>query len=187
MNCIEGNYDYGFYWNLYLDGTIEAEVKLTGIVGVTAIDPAAEALLSDEEVAMRRSFAPMIATNVASPVHQHLFCYRLDWELDGEGAENCFFEDQIETVPMSDTNPDGTQFRAVSKLLEDEESAKSNIAPEVNRSWKIVNRHKTNKLGKPVSYKVLPFASFGNRLESQNVRFWARGGHGQQQFFGLTV
>ena len=27
-----GNYDYGFYWYLYLDGTIQLEVKATGIV-----------------------------------------------------------------------------------------------------------------------------------------------------------
>ena len=26
-----GNYDYGFYWYLYLDGTIELEVKATGV------------------------------------------------------------------------------------------------------------------------------------------------------------
>ena len=32
-----GNYDYGFYWYLYLDGTIQMEIKLTGIVGVSAI------------------------------------------------------------------------------------------------------------------------------------------------------
>ena len=27
-----GNYDYGFYWYLYLDGTIEFEAKATGVV-----------------------------------------------------------------------------------------------------------------------------------------------------------
>ncbi len=26
------NYDYGFYWYFYQDGTIEMEVKLTGII-----------------------------------------------------------------------------------------------------------------------------------------------------------
>ena len=31
-----GNYDYGFYWYLYLDGTIELEVKATGIVFTSA-------------------------------------------------------------------------------------------------------------------------------------------------------
>ena len=27
-----GNYEYGFYWYFYLDGNIQLEVKLTGIV-----------------------------------------------------------------------------------------------------------------------------------------------------------
>ncbi len=27
-----GNYEYGFFWYFYLDGTIQAEVKLTGII-----------------------------------------------------------------------------------------------------------------------------------------------------------
>ena len=27
-----GNYDYGFYWYLYLDGTIELEAKATGVL-----------------------------------------------------------------------------------------------------------------------------------------------------------
>lgn len=31
-----GNYDYGFYWYLYQDGTIELECKLTGIVATMA-------------------------------------------------------------------------------------------------------------------------------------------------------
>ena len=31
-----GNYDYGFYWYLYLDGTIELECKATGVVFASA-------------------------------------------------------------------------------------------------------------------------------------------------------
>ena len=31
-----GNYDYGFYWYLYQDGTIAAEIKATGIVATKA-------------------------------------------------------------------------------------------------------------------------------------------------------
>ena len=31
-----GNYDYGFYWYFYLDGTIEFEVKATGVVFTAA-------------------------------------------------------------------------------------------------------------------------------------------------------
>src|SRR5207249_4829442 len=36
-----GNYEYGFYWYFYLDGTIQHEVKLTGIMSTMAVDPAA--------------------------------------------------------------------------------------------------------------------------------------------------
>ena len=34
-----GNYEYGFFWYFYLDGTIQLEVKLTGIVSSMAYDP----------------------------------------------------------------------------------------------------------------------------------------------------
>ena len=33
------NYEYAFYWYLYQDGTIETEVKLTGIVLTSALEP----------------------------------------------------------------------------------------------------------------------------------------------------
>jgi len=36
-----GNYDYGFYWYLYLDGTIECEVKATGILFTSPTRPKA--------------------------------------------------------------------------------------------------------------------------------------------------
>ena len=32
-----GNYEYGFYWYLYLDGTVQLEVKLTGIMSTQAL------------------------------------------------------------------------------------------------------------------------------------------------------
>ena len=38
-----GNYEYGFYWYFYLDGTMQLEVKLTGIMSTMAVaggDPA---------------------------------------------------------------------------------------------------------------------------------------------------
>ena len=39
MVATVGNYDYGFYWYFYQDGTIQVEVKLTGIVNTTALKP----------------------------------------------------------------------------------------------------------------------------------------------------
>ncbi len=142
-----GNYDYGFYWYLYLDGTIQMEVKLTGIVGVSAIG-------KDKENVGQ---SPHISSELTSPVHQHVFCFRLDWDLDG--GRNALYENQIEVLPIDENNPHGTQFRSVSRQLTNEDSAKRNIAPEVSRHWRIVNQKSLNGLGKPVAYKLLPQAS----------------------------
>lgn len=142
-----GNYDYGFYWYLYLDGTIQVEVKLTGIVGVSAVTP--DTLNAEQ--------SPLIGRGLASPVHQHVFCFRLDWELDG--GENSLFENEIEVMPVGDNNPDGTQFRSISRHLTDERSAQRNIAPQLSRYWKVSNPESLNGLGNPVAYKLLPGAS----------------------------
>ena len=142
-----GNYDYGFYWYLYLDGTIQMEVKLTGIVGVSAIGMKKE----------NTGQSPHISAELSSPVHQHVFCFRLDWDLDG--GSNSLYENQIEILPKDKNNPHGTQFRSVSRQLVDEDSAKRNIAPEVSRHWRVVNPNSLNGLGKPVAYKLLPQAS----------------------------
>ena len=66
-----GNYDYGFYWYFYLDGTIECEVKMTGVV-FTAAHPGGDHPHSTE-----------VAPGLGAPYHQHLFSARLDMSVDG--------------------------------------------------------------------------------------------------------
>ena len=142
-----GNYEYGFYWYLYLDGTIQMEVKLTGIVGVSAVETGAE----------KPEFAPLIAPNLASPIHQHLFCFRLDFDLDGE--DNAVYEVDVEPLPPGPANPHGTQFHARSTLLGSETEARRDCAPHKSRSWKVVNPQRLNRLGVPVGYKLLAGAT----------------------------
>ncbi len=67
-----GNYEYGFYWYFYLDGTLQLEVKLTGIMSTMGVD-------GDEPGVHARLVAP----GLAAPLHQHLFNVRLDVEIDG--------------------------------------------------------------------------------------------------------
>ena len=45
MVATVGNYDYGFYWYFYQDGTIQMEVKLTGIVNTTGAEAGRDAAL----------------------------------------------------------------------------------------------------------------------------------------------
>src|SRR3974390_2330949 len=67
-----GNYEYGFYWYFYLDGTIQLEVKLTGILSTQAVAEGADT-----------PWGSVVAPGLAAPVHQHLFCARLDLSVDG--------------------------------------------------------------------------------------------------------
>src|SRR5690625_7400956 len=54
------NYDYGFYWYLYTDGTIEHEVKATGMLNVSAMYENEESIYGTE-----------VAPRVHAPHHQH--------------------------------------------------------------------------------------------------------------------
>ncbi len=138
-----GNYDYGIFWYLYLDGTIQLEIKLTGVVGISAYHEDIHKSGQDFK----------ISPELASPIHQHLFNVRIDWDLDD--GDNQLFETNVEPLPINNVNPEGTQFQAVSSHLTKESEAQRNIAPEKSRTWKIVNPNKLNKVGAPTSYKIL--------------------------------
>ena len=73
-----------------------------------------------------------------------------------DGGKNNLIETNVERLPMGENNPHGTQFQAVSTLLEKESDAKRNIAPEQSRVWKIVNPNKKNSVGGDSAYKFLP-------------------------------
>ena len=138
-----GNYDYGIFWYLYLDGTIQLEIKLTGVVGISAYHEDIHKSGQDFK----------ISPELASPIHQHLFNVRIDWDLDD--GDNQLFETNVEPLPIDEINPNGTQFQAVSSHLIKESEAQRNIAPEKSRTWKIVNPNKLNKVGLPTAYKIL--------------------------------
>ena len=138
-----GNYDYGFYWYLYQDGTIQLEVKLTGILSTQAVSPGE-----------RPDHASLLAPDLAAPVHQHLFCARLD--LDVDGAANEVYEVEAERLPLGPANPWGNGFRPRSTLLARESEAARLADSSVSRRWKVVNPSVRNAAGEPVAYQLVP-------------------------------
>ena len=111
-----GNYEYGFYWYFYLDGNIQLEVKLTGIVSPMAIEPGTQP-----------AFANVIAEGVAAPHHQHLFNARLDFDVDG--AENEVYEVEAERMPPGPDNPWLNAFRQKSTRFETETERAARSTP----------------------------------------------------------
>jgi primary-amine oxidase len=141
-----GNYEYGFYWYFYLDGTMQLEVKLTGIMSTMAVE-------GDDP----GGHARMVAPGLAAPLHQHLFNVRLDVEIDG--PDNAVFEVDAVPTPAGDGNPVGSAFGTTTTLLETELAARRTIDPSRSRAWRIANRSRRNVVGQPTAYKLLPVAT----------------------------
>jgi len=137
------NYEYGFYWYLYQDGNIELEIKLTGIISNGAV------ATGDEP-----PWGELVAPGVYGPIHQHFFNVRLDMMVDGQS--NSVYEVNTEADPPGPANASGTAYRAVSTLLRTEGEAQRMVDPFKARYWRIVNRNVSNRLGKPVGYKLVP-------------------------------
>jgi primary-amine oxidase len=141
-----GNYEYGFFWYFYLDGNIQLEVKLTGIVSPMAIEAGATP-----------AYANVIAEGIAAPHHQHMFNARLDFDVDGE--TNDIYEVDAERMPPGPENPWLNAFRAKSTRLETELGAQRDVDSAKSRTWRIVNPNARNGLGQPTAYKLVPTMS----------------------------
>lgn len=138
-----GNYEYGFYWYLYQDGTIQYEVKLTGIIAPAAI------ALGEQPVS-----GTLVAPGLYGPHHQHYFNVRLDTMLDG--LENSIVEVNCEPLPWGPENPRGNAWIARETILVSENEAQRSIEPRTARYWKIINAASHNALGQPTGYKLMP-------------------------------
>ena len=138
-----GNYEYGFYWYFYLDGSMQLEVKLTGIMSPRALDPGETS-----------PFAPTVAPGLGAPVHQHLFCARLDFDIDGPINE--VYEIDVEAVPPGDDNPWSNAFAPSVTRLDSEQRAQRNTDGARSRCWRVVNPTSRNRLGQPVGYQLVP-------------------------------
>ena len=138
-----GNYEYGFYWYFYQDGTIQLEVKLTGIISNGAVAPGE-----------KPPWGEIVAPGVYGPIHQHFFNVRLDMMVDGPA--NSVYEVDTVADPPGPENPHTNAFRAQATLLRSESEAQRMIDPLAGRFWKIANPSVKNRHGEPVASKLMP-------------------------------
>jgi primary-amine oxidase len=136
-----GNYEYGFFWYLYTDGTIEYEVKLTGVISTGALAPGE-----------RPKHGTLVAPGLYGPHHQHFFCVRLDMAVDGNA--NTVVQVDSEPLPWGPSNPTGTAWVTRRTPLVREGGVK--LDPLRGRFWRIENPNRPSRLGDPVAYKLVP-------------------------------
>lgn len=154
ISCIAtvGNYEYGFYWYLYLDGAIEFEIKATGIINTAACLPGHPG-----------KYAAEVSPGLVGQIHQHLFCARLDMAVDGDA--NSVVECNTYAEPPGPENPYGNAFFLEETTLSTELAACRRSNPETMRFWKVESAERRNGVGRPTAYRleanhtVTPFVS----------------------------
>ena len=137
------NYEYAIYWYFYQDGTIEFEVKLTGIVLTSALPPGEAS-----------DFGTVVAPQTLAAHHQHFLSVRLDMAVDG--LRNTVYEVDTEAVPPGPANPLGNAFRPVKRPLRRESEAQRVIDPLRGRYWLVANPGNRTALGHEPAYKLVP-------------------------------
>ena len=141
------NYEYVVAWIFHQDGTIQPEIKLTGILNTYALNP-------DEDTL---GWGTQVYPGVNAHNHQHLFCLRIDANVDGPN-NTVFTSDGVPSdAPVgSPENPYGNGFYNKRTALATTGEAKTDYNGATSRTWEIANTNQLNPYSrKPVSYKLV--------------------------------
>lgn len=144
MVCTVANYEYIWNYMFYQDGSIEFEIRLTGILQVYVAG-------EDES----SQFATKIAPNLNAQYHQHFFSIRVDPMIDG--LHNSVVETDV--VPLPDApagsshNYSGNSFITQDTVVKVESGRSHDY--QKDRRWKIVNpARKHYSSGTDVGYVI---------------------------------
>ncbi|PGH09026.1 hypothetical protein AJ79_05821 [Helicocarpus griseus UAMH5409] len=141
------NYEYCIYWIFHQDGTLQLDIKLTGILNTYAMNP-------DEDT---HGWGTEVYPGVNAHNHQHLFCLRVDANVDG--PNNTVF--QVDAARGagevgSAENKYGNAFYAKKTKYTTPLEAMADYDGATSRTWEIANTNKLNPHSKkPVSYKLV--------------------------------
>ena len=161
------NYEYCVYWIFHQDGTVQLEIKLTGILNTYAMNPGEDT----------KGWGTQVYPGVNAHNHQHLFCLRVDPNIDG--PNNTVF--QVDAVPGegevgSAENFYGNAFYAKKTRYETAEGSKADYEGKTSRTWEMCNEKKLNPYsGKPVGYKLVSREVPG-LLPKEGSLVWKRAG-----------
>ena len=152
------NYEYLVYWRFYQDGSIECEVRATGIM-----------VTSSFADGRQPPYGTLVDQRTYAPFHQHFIVARLD--LDVDGAANTVYATESEAAGVSDQDPYALGLTIRSTPLRTESEGIQDYDWNVQRGWKIVNDNVGNGLGTPVGYKLVPAASFPPLIDHASPAF----------------
>ncbi|KAI1416385.1 copper amine oxidase [Hypoxylon sp. FL1857] len=161
------NYEYAIQWIFHQDGTIQPEIKLTGILNTYTMDP-------DEDT---KGWGTQVYPGVNAHNHQHLFCLRIDANVDGPN-NTVFMADAVPSdAPVgSPENYYGNAFYAKRTKLDTTGKAATDYDGATSRTWDICNTSKLHPYSKkPASYKLVS-REVPRLLPKEGSLVWKRAG-----------
>ncbi|KAK4982058.1 peroxisomal copper amine oxidase [Elasticomyces elasticus] len=161
------NYEYCVYWIFHQDGTIQLEVKLTGILNTYSLNPGESA----------GPWGTEVYPGVNAHNHQHLFCLRLDPNIDGSANTVYVADAAASDAPLGSVeNKYGNAFYAKKTKLETQAGSVSDYDGSTSRTWDMANTNKMNVYShKPVSYKLVS-REVPSLLPKEGSLVWKRAG-----------
>ncbi|GAC67993.1 primary-amine oxidase [Gordonia soli] len=138
------NYEYLVYWRFHQDGSIECEVRATGIMVTTPLPPGVAS----------NPHGTIVDERTYAPFHQHFLVARLD--LDVDGTDNTVVVSETVVEPMGPDNPYGLSLVQRNTPLRTESEGKQDMDFASQRAWKVVNPNVTTGLGHHPAYKLVP-------------------------------
>lgn len=176
-----GNYDYMFDWVFAENGTIGINAGATGIEAVKGVKART---MQDASAKDDTKYGTLIDHNIVGTTHQHIYNFRLDLDVDGEA--NALTEIDNVVTPNTAGGPRTSTMQTTQRTVATEKPAAQKFDPAHIRLMS--NPGKTNKVGNPVSYQLIPYAggthpvakgaNFGqdewiyNRLNFMDKQIW---------------
>ncbi|KAI9451599.1 copper amine oxidase [Russula earlei] len=129
MVCTLANYEYVWNYFFYQDGSIEFEIRLTGILQVYVAAPNEPA-----------PYATRVAPGINAHFHQHLFSVRIDPMVDG--ILNSVVETDVLPATAGYGSPEnfaGNAFQVHDRLLRRASEGAREWDASTDRRWRIVS------------------------------------------------
>jgi primary-amine oxidase len=156
-----GNYDYFTQYLFNQDGSIDVKVTLNGDVlaqGVPNKECQTCAQEPDEEGKIIpkgiERYGTLVAPNIVGINHQHFFCFRMDFDVDG--VKNNLYELNVRPIAESRGYAEQNTFTLERTLLRREQEAARDLNEVQNRCWKVVNQNARRYLGHAPGYLIEP-------------------------------
>lgn len=156
-----GNYDYFTQYLFNQDGSIDIKVTLNGDVlaqGVAnkecqtcAQEPDAEGRIIPKGI---ERYGTLMAPNIVGINHQHFFCFRMDFDVDG--LKNSLYELNVRPIAESRGYAEQNTFTLERTLLRREQEAARDLNEGQNRCWKVINQNASRYLGHFPGYLIEP-------------------------------